>query len=259
MSGAALESYFSALAVLGTCLTVGKLLKTGLFRAYPYFFSYLVINAPVYAALLFLPVTDNWYFYLWEFVQPVAWFLYIGMVFELYRLILARHKGLYTVGRWAMYAGIVVSVTISALTLAPHLSSQSPQGSRVLPYLVAGERGVDFSLAIFLLFMMMILSWYAVPLSRNVVVHAVIYTVYFLSTALGMFLHSLFGVKNVEVFAAGTAAVSAACMLAWFFLLSRKGEQVRVKQPWIGKEQEQRILSQLDSMNAALLRPAGKA
>jgi hypothetical protein len=180
------------------------------------------------------------------------------MVFELYRLVLARHKGLYTLGRWAMYAGIAVSVTVSALTLLPHITPQTPQRSKGVAYYTVIERGVDCSLAIFLLFMMFLLVWYAVPLCRNVVVHAVIYTVFFLSLTMGTLLYSVFGMKNIDALNTGLTAMSTACTLAWFFLLSRSGEEVRVKLPWIGPEQEERILSQLDSMNAALLRTARK-
>ncbi len=269
MSGAALESYLSAVNVLsavnilGTALVAAKLLQTGLFRRYPYFFAYLLINTPCYAALVFIPVSSDYYFYLWVAINPIAWFFYIAVVFELYRLILERHKGLYSVGQWAMYVGIIVSVVISALALLPHITPQLPQQarngelSRVL-YFMAAERAVDFSLTIFLLLMMILLAWYAVPLSRNVVAHAVVYTVYFLSTALAMLLRTLFGLKNSELMVNGTAAVSCICLFAWFFLLSKKGEEARVRQPWIGKEQEQRILSQLDAMNAALLRTARK-
>jgi len=105
---------------------------------------------------------------------------------------------------------------------------------------------------------MFLLVWYAVPLCRNVVVHAVIYTVFFLSLTMGTLLYSVFGMKNIDALNTGLTAMSTACTLAWFFLLSRSGEEVRVKLPWIGPEQEERILSQLDSMNAALLRTARK-
>ena len=44
--------------------------------------------------------------------------------------------------------------------------------------------------------MMFLLSWYTVPLSRNVVVHAVIYTVFFLSSELGLMLRSVFGLEE---------------------------------------------------------------
>ena len=258
MSGVALVSYLPAISIVGTGLTALKLLKTGLYKRYPAFFAYLIVHIPCFVALTFLPVKSVWYFYVWVAIQPVAWFLYIRMVFELYRLILERHKGLYTLGRWAMYAGIAVSVTISALALLPHITPQMDQGSKGLAYLTAAERGIDFSLVIFLLFMMFLLSWYAVPLCRNVVVHAVIYTVFFLNGALRVLLYSVFGLKNADDLNAGMTAMSCICVLAWFFLLTRDGEEVRVKQPWIGAEQEGRILSQLDLMNAALLRTARK-
>jgi hypothetical protein len=106
--------------------------------------------------------------------------------------------------------------------------------------------------------MMFLLSWYAVPLCRNVVVHAVIYTVFFLSSTLGQTLKSVFGLNNVDALNTGMGAMVLICLLAWFFLLTRDGEEIRIKQPWIGPEQEERILSQLDSMNAALLKTARK-
>jgi hypothetical protein len=258
-TGVALVSYLPAASVLGAGLTALKLLKTGLYRKYPAFFVSLLVPIPCLASLIFLPLKSDAYFYIWAATQPVEWFFYIAMVFELYRLILARHKGLYSLGRWAMYAGIGISMTISALALLPHITPQMPQFSKggnpsAVNYLNAGERGVDCSLAIFLLFMMFLLSWYAVPLCRNVVVHAVIYTVFFLSSTLGQTLRSVFGLKNIDALNTGLMAMSCVCLLAWFFLLTRDGEEVRVKQPWIGREQEERILSQLDSMNAALLR-----
>ncbi|HUP04684.1 MAG TPA: hypothetical protein VMU19_11885 [Bryobacteraceae bacterium] len=246
-------------SILGAGLTAVKLLNTGLFRRYPYFFAFLLINTPIYAALLYLPTRSDFYFYLWEAVQPISWILYMAMVFELYRLILERHKALYTFGRRAMYLGIGVAATISALALLPHFQPQTRQISTVLPYLLAGERAVDFSLAIFLILLMFLLGGYAVPLCRNVVVHGVIYTVYFLCNTLGTLLRSALGLTpKTDVMNLAMTALSAACTFAWFLLLTRKGEEARVKRPWIGKEQEQRILSQLDAMNAALLRPARK-
>ena len=251
-------SYLPYVSIVGTGLTALKLLKIGLYRKYPAFFAYLIIHIPCFVALTFLSLDSYLYFYIWVAIQPVAWFLYIRMVFELYRLILERHKGFYTVGQWAMYVGIAISVTISVLTLLPHITPQMPQDSKFVAYSQAGERGIDCSLVIFLLFMMFLLSWYAVPLCRNVVVHAVIYSVFFLSEALRLVLHSVFGLKNIDELNAGMTAMSCVCVLAWFFLLTRDGEEVRIKQPWIGAEQEGRILSQLDSMNAALLRTARK-
>ena len=74
------------------------------------------------------------YFFIWEATQPVGWLFYVAMVFELYRLILARHKGLYTLGRWAMYAGIAISVTLSALALLPRITPAMPQVTKWITY-----------------------------------------------------------------------------------------------------------------------------
>jgi len=53
-------------------------------------------------------------------------------------------------------------------------------------------------------------------------------------------------------------AMSSACTFAWFFLLSRNGEETHVKQAWIGPRQEERILYQLDALNATLLKAGRK-
>ena len=262
MDGVALLSYLPAALVLGAGLTAAKLLKTGLCRRYPAFCASLIVPIPLFVAELVLPSHSHSdiYFYIWEVTQPVVWFFYIAMVFELYRVILARHKGLYTLGQWAMYVGIAISVALSALALflSPRVTPAAPQISKWMPYFTAGERGIDCSLAVFLLFMLFLLSWYAVPLSRNVVVHAVICTVFLLSTTLRLVLYNVLGMKNMNELNTGMAAVSCVCMVAWFFLLTPEGEEVRIKQPWIGAEQEERILSQLDSLNAALLKTARK-
>ena len=148
------------------------------------------------------------------------------MVWELFGLVLARHKGFSTLGRWAMYVVSAVSVAASAISLIHKITPQMPQRSAwAIGLIVATERGLDFSLAIFLILMLFVLSWYTVPLSRNVVVHAVIYTLFFLAGGMSMILRTLFGLKNLEAVDTGVLAATCACVLAWFFLLSAKGEE----------------------------------
>ena len=130
-----------------------------------------------------------------------------------------------------MYLATAVSVTISVLSLLPRITPAMPQRSRIMGYIYATERGVDFSLAIFILLILFFLSRYPVPLSRNVAVHAVVYSIFFLSNTLGLLLHSIFGLhlKNeVDMFLMGT---SSACVVAWLVLLNAKGEEVRVQHP----------------------------
>jgi hypothetical protein len=175
-------------------------------------------------------------------------------VLELYRLILERHKGLFTVGRWAMYLGIIVSVGLSVLSLLPHIASAARQRSTVMPYLQAIDQGVNFSLAIFLLLVLFLLSLYPVSLSRNVLVHATVCTVLFLTSTLGVVLYRIFDLHLSTAIDLGLMGISSGCLLAWFFLLSPRGEQARLSMPWMGPEEESRLLLHLDALNSTLLK-----
>jgi len=245
-------------SILGCVLTAGRLAGNGLSHKYRFFFGYLIFWALYATCLLFLDVKSNWYEYIYVGGRPVAWVFYVGTVFELYRLVLSRHRGFYTIGRWAMYAALAVSVTVSALALLPRITPQMPQSTRILGYAFAGDRAVAFSLAAFLLLMLAFLNLYAVPLSRNVVRHVVVYSILFLSSTLRTILWSVFGIRLATEADLVTGAVSCACLLAWCFLISVQGEEARVHLPWFRPEQEERILSHLDALNVTLLRVAGK-
>jgi len=96
---------------------------------------------------------------------------YILVVLELYRLVLDRYQGIYTLGQWAMYLAIAISVTISVLALLPRITPRIPEPSRILFREMAVERGVDLSLVLFILLIVLFLSRFPAPLSRNTIVH----------------------------------------------------------------------------------------
>jgi hypothetical protein len=258
MAGAALVTVLKVASALGSGLAAAKLYSTGLSSKYRIFFAYLVFRTVYMTCGWFFDAASNAYFFLVVTTQPVFWFFYVAMVWELFGLILARHKGFSTLGRWAMYLVSAVSVTVSAVSMIHKITPAMPQSSVAVGLIVAIERGLDFSLAIFLILMLFVLSWYTVPLSRNVVAHAVIYTLFFLAGGMSMILRTLFGLKNTDAVNTGGMAATCACFLAWFFLLSAKGEETPVKQPWFAPEQEERILIHLDALNASLLKVAKK-
>src|SRR5207248_4908074 len=140
-------------------------------RRYPVFFWYFCFRVLNGLWPFFFDLKSNAYIYIWEATEPVNLIFYIWVVLELCALVLERHKGLYSLGRWAMALGMVISVGLSILTLLPKITPAMPQRSRSLGYFFATDRGVTFCLAIFLLLMLFLLSRYPVPLSRNVVLH----------------------------------------------------------------------------------------
>jgi hypothetical protein len=102
------------------------------------------------------------------------------------------------------------------------------------------------------------LTKYPVPLSRNVVVHTVIYSVFFLSDALVLLWRTLLGYHVTFSINVVATAISSTCAIAWWLLLSAKGEEVQVRGPQLRPDSEERILQQLDLLNATLLKVSRK-
>jgi hypothetical protein len=267
-SAALFISFFQAVGILGSALTVLKLLTSGLYRRYRIFFSYFVFRVPYLSASLVLSRLtglhggagnkSDLYFYLFIYSEPFLLLAYILMVIELYSLVLERYKGLYTLGRWAMYGAILISGTISILTLLPKIAPSTPEPSRWLFIEVGAERGVDLALVIFILLIVWFLSKYPVALSHNVVIHTVIFAVFFLTDALVLLWRTLLGFHVNDIFNAVSTAISSACAIAWWLMLSAKGEEVRTPTPQIRPDDEERILQQLDDLNATLLKVSRK-
>jgi hypothetical protein len=102
------------------------------------------------------------------------------------------------------------------------------------------------------------LTRYPVPLSRNVVVHTVIYSIFFLSEALVLLWRTLLGYTVSGTYNVVAMAISSACAIAWWLMLSAKGEEVRPQGTQLRPESEERILQQLDLLNATLLKVSRK-
>src|SRR5258707_865753 len=136
--------------------------------------------------------------YMWTTTQPLFWLFYVLTVVELSRLVLERYKGLYSIFRVAVIVSTVVSVTVSALSLIPKIKPTSPQRSKILGLFLVSERGLELSLALFIILILLFLSRYPVVLSRNVRAHAVIYAVYFLANTMGLLIRSLWGLRQAN-------------------------------------------------------------
>jgi hypothetical protein len=253
MSASALMRCLEIASLLGAALVSGKLWKSNLYKLYPVFFAFLLIHIPCSALPLFFKVNSSVYAYTWVIAEPTLLVLHVLIVRELFRLILSKHKGILTLGRWAMYAATFISLIISFLTLLPHITAEMPQITKYLGYVYAAQRGIDLSLVIFILLMMLFLSRYPLPLSRNIIVHASIYSVYFISCTMVVILYALFGLRAHQALDLVLTASACLCTFLWLFLLTPQGEEVHAMLPTFSPEQEQRLLCHLNSLNATLL------
>lgn len=254
MTSAALSSFLLALLLVGSVLMALRLQASGLHRQYPIFFLYFVFRIPNSLWPLFVDVRTNTYFLIFVFTMPVVLVFYVLLVRELYKLVLEDYRGLQTAGRWAMYASLVGAVAVAILTLIPKIQPSMPQRSQAIGYLLVSERGIDTALAMFIFLLLALLSRYPIHLRRNVRIHAVVYSVFFLSSTMAILARTILGMKSLSTLNTIGSVINVCCMFAWLILLRPAGEKAPARQVKAAGESERRLLLQLEGINAALLR-----
>ena len=230
--------------------------RSELHRAYPFLFAYLVFLAPDSLGPLVMDLRSRAYFRFWLITEPINWAFEILVVRELCGLVLARYKGLCSLGRWTMYAGIAISGAISLASMLPRIPDALSHRSRLLFYWYGADRGINFALGIFLILMVLAASRYPVPVSRNVVLNASVFTAVFLSSTLASLLRTVFDFRVSSQTNVMLTAVNAASLAVWLFVLTPKGEEIRVELAHFHPEHETRILQRLDQINRLVLRLA---
>src|SRR5882672_11013929 len=100
MPNVSLASLFELIQLAAVGLALFRLVSLHSIRKYQFFFAYLLFRIPATLCTIVLSLTSSTYFYFWIWTTPMNWLLHILVVRELYGLILARHRGIYTLGRW---------------------------------------------------------------------------------------------------------------------------------------------------------------
>lgn len=242
---------FSVVANAGAAC---RLCQLGLHRIYRFFFAYLVFAATRSLILLPFNVRSSMYVMIYAITAPILWMFYVLVVLELYSLVLQNYAGIYSLGRWALYGALAFSVTVSILTLIP---SWGNERFRLLFWCTTVERGVVFSLVIFLLLILSFLSRYPVALTRNIIVHCIVYTIFFMGVSMTILIRNVVGHELMRELNEVVMVLSAACYLVWIFAITGKGESriVTLRHNWTVSD-ERRLIHQLDNINATLLRAA---
>src|ERR1017187_8235390 len=251
-----LTSTIRVVCILASALIAVRLYRSQLFRRYPALFAYMVFHVPFDMFPLVLNVKSPAYFWFWCTSIPFAWVLNILVVRELCRVVLERHQGLYTLGRWVMYGGVALSGVLTLLSLLPRIDSTLPARSRVLWYALAADRGIGLGLAIFLLLMIFAVSRYPVRLSRNVLLNASLFTMDYLANTLATILVVVFDKRLGGTVNSAITILNAVCIVVWFFCLTPAGELAHVEWIHFGADYERRVLDRLDALNRVLQRAA---
>ncbi len=126
-------------------------------------------------------------------------------------------------------------------------------------YLFIFERPILSSLVVFVLLICGFLVYYPVPLGRNVIVYLTGYAAIFPDHRYHRLSSTIWAISGTAKGAMSTWAFPWLVMAFWLFALSRQGEEKRVVVGHHWKPgDEQRLLAQLEAINASLLRSGKK-
>jgi hypothetical protein len=212
------------------------------------FLAFLALSEGVFAVV---PDSSVLYFRMYVAYLPLQNILSIVAVRELFALVFDDYPGIQTIGRWAMYTGVVLSIASSVLIA--RIFWRGGVGNRAvrLFYLEVAQRSVVFSLAVVIATILFVLSRYPLRIDRNTYFSSLFFSSLFLSDAVRLLIDSLTpGLYNRFV-DGGEGVIIAALLSVWAGLLGPEPSPVvsRIHFSVLG---EKRLMEQLDSLNEFL-------
>jgi hypothetical protein len=232
--------------LLALCL---KMWWQGLYRTYAFFFGYLVLEFSQELIPVLVPVDSSLYRNSYVASQALILCSYALVVLELYAVILRNLEGIAGVAR--RYIKITLALAI-VLSLLPLLLEKVPD--TLTGYLFSFERPILSSLLFFVLLITVFLVYYPVPIGRNIIVYLIGYAALFIADGTFIFVNNL-GYYQNRALSNVDMGVSLSCFLFWLMALDRRGERKNVVvSHFLSGRDEQRLLAQLEAINATLLR-----
>jgi hypothetical protein len=217
-----LEGVLWAVNIGLTLLLATRLWTSGLsaiYRAFQFFLVFSFLRGGVPAVF---PMTRAQYGNFYAFTEIASLIFYFLVTLEIYARVFEKFPGIESFSRWALSGFLALSMVLAMVTLYPDVASRP--NPTPLDYLLIIERGVLSGLVFLILMMSLFLSWYPIVLARNIVVHSLLFAVYF-TTKAGVFLlqnmadHILMiRTVNLVVFTLGNV-----CMLLWMVFLRPQG------------------------------------
>ncbi len=254
------ETAFWVVSVLLQAALLLRLWRSGLLWRYRWFASFLALHLVEAGVLSQIDRLTNTYAYAFFGFAVVFSILLVLVILELFGMIFQEYSGIGTVGRWLLGGGLAVATVVSVLSLSPDLANTGDTYPLLL-YFSVFERAVYSALLLFVVFIALFLVWFPVPLSRNTVVHTILFGFAFCTRALLHLVRNVFGYERglVHFLSALDLGVFVICLTGWIFFLKESGEQktVVVGHRWRPEESE-RLSGQLDAINHSLLRAARK-
>jgi hypothetical protein len=148
---------------------------------------------------------------------------------------------------------MVIASIVSLLSIFPDLHfNASASDSQVLVVNVL-RRGIYTSLLVFLVLLVSFISVFPVRLSRNTVIHIVVFSVSFLFFTVSSLAVNLQGVDVIPLLNLTAALVGVMASLVWLFALNPAGEHTDTHlRPGVSGKQAAVLLEKLQSINDSM-------
>ncbi len=238
-------------------ILLARMWQLKLVRRYPIATVCLSFSLFRTAGLFSASQTGNLRAYFWLFytTQPILWILYFLLLLEFYSLMLEEFPGVRRLARILLFSGLGTAVTVCSILMIV----EKPPGSIEAPWLtfsVLQDRSVFFCLSALTTLFFLLVSYYRLPISRNLWVLSGSFGGYFiLSSALS----AVFGYLGEDFTTTRNVANSVSYLTALLcasLLLSRAGElkDHRFPVPWArgNRELELALMAQLRDFNQVL-------
>jgi hypothetical protein len=230
---------------------IGRLVHLRLTRRFPALLGFLALLALSTGLFAFISDLTSTYFWIYVVYLPFRNILSFVAVWELFALVFHDYPGIRTIGRWAMYSGIVLSVVASVAMAGIFWRGGAGNRDSFLFYLEVVQRSVVFSLAVVIATILFTLSRYPLRLDRNSYLSTLFFSFLFLSDAIELLIDSLTpGLYNH--FVDGTESSIIAALLSVWAVLLRPEPPADISRVSPSISGEAHLLEQLDSLNAFL-------
>ncbi|HTU47369.1 MAG TPA: hypothetical protein VMF91_20065 [Bryobacteraceae bacterium] len=240
-----------------------RLLLMRLHSVYRVFCAFLLFD--VFSSAVFFITTHTRYLHLdyrwaWMTLRPVAWVLALWMVYALVNAILANLPGILRLSHKILNVVFVGALALALITAEPEysasqLSASAISGNRAMAAVFVMERVIFMAALLILLAMLAFILWFPVQMPRNLAFFSAGFVIFFASTTALFLAHTYAPNVDVRVISQLVIAFHSACLAYWLIVLNKAGETkpVRMGHSW-GPAEQKRLVGQLESMNAALLR-----
>jgi hypothetical protein len=242
--------WYANLAATGALLV--RFGVTGLWRIYRVLFSYFVAMTAGSLLLLQISFRSNSYALVYMINETILHTLVFFTVLELYRLALAKHAGLASFGRAAVWAVTVVVAFVAFVSAL--LDRAIPRGQSVILHrYFTVERTLEMVIVLFLLSIALFITWFPVQMPRNAALSIAGFSAFYTARAGGLLAANLLPRAHLGEVNDAMLAASAILLLAWTSALRPEAVSAEVVtgHTW-DPEALGELSHQLDSINAAL-------